>query len=380
MGTTKTGRVLNTKGASGIASQFSVVHSNEGAYTKPIKGNCIRLKSGGHGQTGMGNQFDLKSYSFNTETWEDEYKEFLKCLKFRKDDEIKQHKGWKNTGPYRDPDGNSREFYEDLAKFLNKQEEQVQGNWIYSANEKTIKVSEGEKEIFILKSDQFGFSAPRLERDHPYDIYLDKPECDIKNVCEWIYYSRTIGGSFLWPSKIYDGYNGFRGGKKESSEMADEKYVKSPSTKQGKGMNSFHLEDREDLALLEIYLFYHRNDKKELWELAKLRIIDEGILGKWFDHFGSFETYVNFFRFNSFVCKDGKEYVPRSIITGEKLVSLNPKSKENKRLMIREETFDYPNINQKTFDNLVTWIKDRSWNMAPGNLNKSYERHYEGKQ
>ncbi len=53
MGTTKTGRVLNTRGAAGSASQFSVVHSNEGGYTKPQKGEKIRLKSGGHGQTGM---------------------------------------------------------------------------------------------------------------------------------------------------------------------------------------------------------------------------------------------------------------------------------------------------------------------------------------
>lgn len=53
MGTTKSGRVLNTRGAAGSASQFAVVHSNEGAYTKPQKDNHIRLKSGGHGQTGF---------------------------------------------------------------------------------------------------------------------------------------------------------------------------------------------------------------------------------------------------------------------------------------------------------------------------------------
>ena len=53
MGTTKSGRILNTYGAAGTASQFSVVHSNEGGYTKPHKGKHIRLKSGGHGQLGM---------------------------------------------------------------------------------------------------------------------------------------------------------------------------------------------------------------------------------------------------------------------------------------------------------------------------------------
>lgn len=57
MGTIKSGRVLNTRGAAGSASQFSVVHSNEGAYTKPQKNGHIRLKSGGHGQAGM-NELD----------------------------------------------------------------------------------------------------------------------------------------------------------------------------------------------------------------------------------------------------------------------------------------------------------------------------------
>lgn len=57
MGTTKSGRVLNTQGARGSASQFSIVHSNEGAYTKPQKKGVIRLKSGGHGQAGM-NELD----------------------------------------------------------------------------------------------------------------------------------------------------------------------------------------------------------------------------------------------------------------------------------------------------------------------------------
>ncbi|MGN1344672.1 MAG: EndoU domain-containing protein [Traorella sp.] len=64
MGTTKTGRVLNTKGSAGSASQFSIVHSNEGAYTKPTKNNRIRLKNGGHGQAGI-NQLDKYCIKYN---------------------------------------------------------------------------------------------------------------------------------------------------------------------------------------------------------------------------------------------------------------------------------------------------------------------------
>ncbi len=66
MGTTKSGRVLNTRGAAGSASQFSVVHSNEGAYTKPRNGNHIRLKSGGHGQAGM-NELDKYGIRYKVE-------------------------------------------------------------------------------------------------------------------------------------------------------------------------------------------------------------------------------------------------------------------------------------------------------------------------
>ena len=57
MGTSKSGRYINTKGSRRSASDFAVVHSNEGKYTHPTRGQKIRLVSGGHGQTGM-NQLD----------------------------------------------------------------------------------------------------------------------------------------------------------------------------------------------------------------------------------------------------------------------------------------------------------------------------------
>lgn len=63
MGTTKSGRVMNAYGAAGIASHFSVVHSNEGAYVKSQNGH-LRLASGGHGQTGM-NELDKYGIRYN---------------------------------------------------------------------------------------------------------------------------------------------------------------------------------------------------------------------------------------------------------------------------------------------------------------------------
>lgn len=54
MGTTKSGRYINTKGSGRSASDFSVVHSNEGTYRWTSgKNSHIRLDSGGHGQTGL---------------------------------------------------------------------------------------------------------------------------------------------------------------------------------------------------------------------------------------------------------------------------------------------------------------------------------------
>lgn len=55
MGTGQTGRNLNTKGGSGRkVSDFTLVHSIEGLFTRPMRrGDRLRLKNGGHGQKGM---------------------------------------------------------------------------------------------------------------------------------------------------------------------------------------------------------------------------------------------------------------------------------------------------------------------------------------
>lgn len=54
MGTSKSGRYPNTKGSARKMSDFSLLHSSEGRFTKPQKGDAkIRLAGGGHGQDGM---------------------------------------------------------------------------------------------------------------------------------------------------------------------------------------------------------------------------------------------------------------------------------------------------------------------------------------
>ena len=54
MGTSMSGRYLNTRGSGRSVSDYALVHSNEGTFTKPMRKNDrLRLKSGGHGQEGM---------------------------------------------------------------------------------------------------------------------------------------------------------------------------------------------------------------------------------------------------------------------------------------------------------------------------------------
>lgn len=54
MGTTKPGRVMNTKGSGRKPSEFALVHSSEGDFTKPSKkNNKVRLKAGGHSESNI---------------------------------------------------------------------------------------------------------------------------------------------------------------------------------------------------------------------------------------------------------------------------------------------------------------------------------------
>ena len=64
MGTSKSGRYLNTKGSGRSVSDFALVHSSEGKYTRPSKGGKLRLVSGGHGQKGM-EQLDRYGIKYN---------------------------------------------------------------------------------------------------------------------------------------------------------------------------------------------------------------------------------------------------------------------------------------------------------------------------
>ena len=303
---------------------------------------------------------------YTLDEWKDIYSPYLQALT-----ELPEE-------PYNDPDAKeswNKWFYDDLSKFLNEREDKLgcDEKWKYRLNKSELGyvidvIDENDEFFTTLKSDQFGFSRPTPDSNHPYDIYLsknmDNRENAINQVCEWIYYSRTIGGSFLWPKEIYyknrseGGYNPSRGGTILSNE-------------------SHYIEDRVDITLLEIFLYYYREEYTDYWEKTILyRFVEKNkdISTRWFDRFGSFENYVKFFRFDSFVGKDeNNKCVPKSIING-KLLSVNSRSKENGRLMIGEGNA-YNNINEEMFERLITWIKDRSWNIE--NQSDMYEKYFE---
>lgn len=67
MGTSKPGRYMNTKGSARTMSQFSLVHSSEGKFTRPQRPtDPIKLMSGGHGQKGM-HLLDKYGIAYNIE-------------------------------------------------------------------------------------------------------------------------------------------------------------------------------------------------------------------------------------------------------------------------------------------------------------------------
>lgn len=207
---------------------------------------------------------------------------------------------------YCDPDttykeGCNHHFFEQLVNFLNVQEtkfrkqSRLKGFYKYIFEEgKGIKVIEvievrknKTKELFYLRSDQLGFSAPTNLKAHPYDLYIKKSEktkCAVDQVADWIISSRTLGGSFLWPFSFYETYNMRRGGTIKSNR-------------------SHYIQDRVDLTLWEIYYWYHEKKKLTIMTRIKNKQAKED-LKKWLSHFKDFQTYIEFFCLEAFVSKE----------------------------------------------------------------------------
>lgn len=234
---------------------------------------------------------------------------------------------------YIDPDGKENtDFYSALSNFLNASRISRKNNKILSfeANEAPYgmitvyyKDKYGNKQHFTVHSDQFGFSAVPciyFRKNYPLSRYLEMqknksdkdPDAIAEFLANYVYTTRTIGGSFLWPESWYKGYNMNRGnGRRTKGKI--------------KG-NVGYIEDRVDLTLLEIkhYFEYRELDDKKNFKysgdilFSRYKIPDAQT---WFGFFDSFEDYVDFFLFNGFVEDIGiggkKEYMPINILNGE---------------------------------------------------------------
>ena len=275
----------------------------------------------------------IKSYAFENNKivngWEDWNKEYTKSLK---DEVFGENKKRYSCGRvYCDPDEGNIEYYTQICHFLNSQEQKIieKNKWYHYCtgiyNEKArINVCKEGRFIFCLKTDQFGFSAPRAENvsgpqnvvPQPFCKYYEKEEDKekaITNIVKWIYITRSLGGSFLWPEVKGTSYNIYRGG----SIPRD---------------NKRYMQDRVDLALLEVLHFFSNNYEQYNNDMLYRQIKKENThMKEWLEHFGSFETFVTYFKFDDFVEKkdgkiDGKIDGVKSIIDGKKL---NDKGREN---------------------------------------------------
>ena len=260
--------------------------------------------------------------------------------------QLTREKEGKKLGVYNDPDRSHRSsssaYYKLLAKFLTIRENdnnfkgRLNGNFKYEfcteypSGIRVYKRENGEdKYLFTLRSDLFGFSAPKLtwkttKTPHPYDVYLNNNKKDaIDNVVNWILNSRNIGGVFLWPlRKCADGkykieYNLARGGKVLIGE---------------KMYDGHYIQDRVDLTLLEIKHSYddHYVDKYSGDKLFRYYIDENTHIKQWLNHFKDFKTYVEFFILNSFV--EQITLMPFDIVCANSNPCVDDIGKNNKRI------------------------------------------------
>ena len=282
--------------------------------------------------------------SYEPENFEENYKAYLvdllstnyKTYPNKEDAEKERKRIWEQLGGseiaysdiYIDPDNKkNEEFYRELSNFLNASRISRKNNKILSfeANEAPYgmitvhyKGQNGKEYGFRLHSDQLGFSAVPciyFRNNYPLSRYLEMQKNKLdkrKNksnkatdavadfLAGYVYTTRTLGGSFLWPESWYKAYNMSRG-------------------------NGSYIEDRVDLTLLEIKHIYKFRELENQLIYGKDHLLKQyknQYADKWVGFFDSFEDYVDFFMFNDFVedisTNGKKEYMPINILTGKR--------------------------------------------------------------
>ena len=320
----------------------------------------------------------MKSYC-----WDNKGKEETEKYEF-----VKKYAEWieepQGTCPYSDPDGVNENnvknigFYTNITTFLNNRcieftdKSRLEVENIEFLPPTGIKKDEPEpknRTIVVeghnlyLTSDQFGFSAnediydnknDRLKKQYPFVKYVENYGGSDSLVGETIWYTRTIGGSFLWPKVDQNGWRSL--------------YNKN------RGVGSY-IEDRADLTLYEIKEFYDEYSVEKDYEKIKDKLSEKGsnllkysdaeYIYKWLSIFKNFKTYVDFLCFDDFVNKEDDEYYPKDIFTGKSITKDNiseyrEKGKSKYKFIQNKAT---KNDLEKAFINLIIWTKDRSKNM-----------------
>lgn len=219
---------------------------------------------------------------------------------------------------YIDPDNTYQnsdcEFYNKLVDVLMKQRKAGDA-WSYSlhgytaGNERPagiwVEDPASSEPVLYLRSDQFGFSAPKKEGSwderYPYASFLNLGG-EESFVADCVWDTRTLGGSFLWP--LIDAARCGKNG--ESWKVWDSRY------NMHRGVGSY-MEDSVDLTLYEIKCFYDLTKQHPDWndEILCEKLTDAGGLllnyadhmriCKWLRHFQDFKGYVESFCFHPFV-------------------------------------------------------------------------------
>ena len=321
----------------------------------------------------------MKSYC-----WDNKGKEETEKYEF-----VKKYAEWienprQGECPYSDPDGVNENnvknigFYTNITSFLNNRcqeftdksrlEVENIGFLLPTGIEKdepepknrTI-VVEGHN--LYLTSDQFGFSAneniydnknDRLKKQYPFVKYVENYGGSDSLVGETIWYTRTIGGSFLWPKVDQNGWRSLYN--------------------ENRGVGSY-IEDRADLTLYEIKEFYDEYSVEKDYEKIKDKLSEKGsnllkysdaeYIYKWLSIFKNFKTYVDFLCFDDFVNKEDDEYYPKDIFTGKSITKDNiseyrEKGKSKYEFIQNKAT---KNDLEKAFYNLIFWTIARSARM-----------------
>ena len=179
------------------------------------------------------------------------------------------------------------------------------------------------------------------------------PDAIANFLTKYVYTTRTLGGSFLWPESWYKAYNMNRGNGKNDNKDNN------------KDNNIGYIEDRVDLTLLEIkhYFEYRDLDDKKKFKYRRDILFSRYIIPDaqtWFGFFDSFEDYVDFFMFNDFVDKDKqtKEYTPINILTGKAFETDYPGYKTDTLKEIEDEK-----QLKAMLDLVMDKVKTRSENM-----------------